>query len=283
MVEVATAEPAGESDSPRPLRWPAPIAGWLRWLAAVGFAVLTLVVGARLAPHLSMDPMLAYLIGFCAVSAGVLAVAHALPARPPAASAVGLLVPVGALFAQHAAGGAGLGAAATVTACLLLSGSLLGGLIGSRIEHPGHLIFVAIVSSLADVFSVHHPQGISAAIVESEAALSVLALPFAMLGTPNIEPFLGVGDVVFVGLYLSAARVHGLGGRRTLGAVAAGLGLTLGAVATLQVTLPALPLLGLCVVLAHPKARKPPQQDRRRGWLVVGLLSAVLVVAFLMR
>lgn len=256
--------------------------GWLRWLGAVGAAIAVLVLAGMAAPGLPLHPLLGYVVAFVAVGASVLATAAACPAPRPRHLAL-LPVPAASLLAVHLSGGHGLDAAVAVTASLLLAGTLLGATVGTAIEHPGHLVFVAVVSAAADIFSVNHPAGPSAAIVESEAALSLLALPWPMLGTPAIEPVLGVGDVVFTALYVAAARAHGLGRARTLWALAFALVATLVTVIALELPLPALPYLGAAMLIAHPEARRPPAADRVKGTLAAAAIVAAVVAAFVLR
>jgi hypothetical protein len=143
------------------------------------------------------------------------------------------------------------------------------------------LLFVAIVSSVSDVLSVFHPSGPSNAIVQSKAALSLLALPWPMLGSDRIEAFLGVGDVVFVGLYVACSRRHELPLSRTLLALALGFALTMLVVVKLEAVLPALPVLGLSMMLAQPAARRPPVQDRARGFAVAAVIVALAALMLL--
>ncbi len=127
-----------------------------------------------------------------------------------------------------------------------------------------------------------HEAGPSHAIVESEVALSVLALPWPMLGTPNIEAFLGAGDLVFTALYVAVARRHGLSLARTAVALVLAYVATMAAVIVLAATLPALPFLGLGMLLVHPSARKPPAQDRVRGTVVAALVVGAVALMFLL-
>jgi hypothetical protein len=103
-----------------------------------------------------------------------------------------------------------------------------------------------------------------------------------MLGTRNIEPFLGVGDIVFSGLYVATARRHGLALQRTLLALAGGYALTMLGVFVFRTAVPALPFLGAAMLLAHREARCPPLADRRRGLVVLSVMAA-LFVALLLR
>lgn len=151
-------------------------------------------------------------------------------------------------------------------------------MIGARIQAAGHLLFVAIVSSAMDAFSVYAPAGPTAALIATPHAIQLLALPWPMLGTPDIVPILGVGDVVFAALYRSAARAHGINPARTLAALACGFALTLGALLILQQPIPALPFVGLSFVALVREARAVPSTDRRTGWAGIAVLLVVLAV-----
>jgi hypothetical protein len=123
-----------------------------------------------------------------------------------------------------------------VVASLLAAGTTAGAAIGARIESPGHLLPVAIVSSIADALSVWTPGAPSESALASRALLSVVAIAWPIAGTHDVPPIVGVGDVVFVALYLSAARRHGLPMARSIGALAIGL------------------LATACVVAARPRS-----------------------------
>lgn len=248
----------------------------LRWLAIPAIGVAGLLALRAVGPAVPLHPLGSYVFSFSCVCALVLASAQACPARARG-DLVWLVGALGVLGLVAWSGGRGAAHAAVVLAALLIAGSVLGSVVGTAIEHAGHLVFVALVSSLADAASVLHPKGLSAAIVESEQALSLLALPFALLGTADTPPLLGVGDVVFTALYVAAARRHGLSERRTLLALALAYAVTMVAVAGLEMALPALPFLGLAMVVAHPEARRPAVRDRARGFAAIAVLAMVLV------
>lgn len=251
------------------------------WGAAIVGAGGLLGLATALSQRLPVvDPVLAYGVAFTVVAGQTLLASEALP-RPDRRLLWLLLPGVGVLLTLYFAGITGTAAACAVTTCLLCVGTLVGGLVGSRIEHPGHLVFVALVSAGVDALSVFHPRGLSHAVAESEAALSVLAMSFPMLGTDIVAPLLGVGDVAFCALYLAAARAHGLPVPRTRAALVVGFALTALLVVLSQLPIPALPLLGLAVVAAHPRARRPRPADLRAGLVGVGLLCVVAVVLYL--
>lgn len=172
--------------------------------------------------------------------------------------------------------------AAGVALALLVTGTSVGAAIGSRIEKAGHLLPVALVSSLADLVSVLTPGAPSDVVADTPALLSVLAVGWPMPGTADVPAILGVGDVVFLALYAAAARRHGLSRARTLVALAVGLALTALVVGATSMALPALPFLGASFVVAHPEARRLPVEDRRAalvGIVVIGIALAALVLS----
>jgi hypothetical protein len=170
-----------------------------------------------------------------------------------------------------------------VLVALLLLGTGVGALVGRRIQQPGHLLFVAVVSSVADLWSVTQPSGISHAIAQDPLALSLAALPWPMPGSGELAPLLGVGDVVFTSLYLAATRVHALPLRRSVLALALGYALTTAFVIATERPIPVLPLMGACFVIAQPAARSVSALDRRRGAWMLTLIASALALWFLQR
>ena len=256
-------------------------AGLGRPLLAIAGAELVLGLAYGFSALLPIEPRVAYAIGFLAVSGSAVTTAWACPRLPR--HALGFVVLPGvALWVAQAGAGDPLVSAMLVTASLLFAGTLLGAVVGGAVEHPGQLLFVAIVSSAADLASVAHPSGPSAAIARSPAALALFALPWPLLGSSVLAPFLGVGDVVFTALYVAASRRHGLSMARTVLALASGYLAVMLLVLSLELAIPALPLLGLAMALAHPQARRPAAADRVRGFTLSALVVAA-VVALLLR
>lgn len=229
-----------------------------------------------------LDPRIAYACAFTMVAASAVAVGCTMPV-PSARSLVWLVLPCAMLWVVGSAQGSGLLAALAVTAALLAGASLVGGVVGGLIEHPGQLLFVAIVSGAADVASVFHPTGPSATIADTPAALALIALPWPMLGTGELQPLLGAGDVVFTALYLTSSKRHGMSVGRTALALMAAYVAAMSLVLLLERVVPVLPLLGLAVVLAQPRARTPSERDRKRGYVIAGLVVVMVAVLLLRR
>ncbi|MBX3270240.1 MAG: hypothetical protein KF729_08260 [Sandaracinaceae bacterium] len=258
------------------------VLGWLLATAGCG-AALALV--ALAAPHLpAVHPYASGTLAFACVGAEVLAVAALAPPLRARALA-GLAIPLGALVAVALVGDAlgRLPASVAVTVALLAAGTLVGAVVGRAIEDAGHLAVVAIVSAAVDAYSVLSPSGPTAQIVQIEAAVDVLLLPWPILGTPRIEPVLGVGDVAFAAIYAVASRRHDLPMKRTIAALAVGLAVTLAVVLATGAGTPALPFLGAAILVAHPRARRLRPEDRRKAWIGIAVLLAALGALVLLR
>ena len=263
--------------SAQPVAWPGPRHFCAALLsAAVGFGV-SYMLATRVAPPL----MAAYVVAFGCVTASALAAAACAPRTTRARLA--FAGPAVAALLLASVLGVSAWSSLLVLLALLTLGPLIGAGVGSRIEHPGHLLFVAIVSAFADVFSVVHPEGPSALLAKSKPALSLLAVPWPMLGTERIEAVLGVGDVVFAGLYLSASRAHRLSMSRTLVALLAAFALAMLVVIATELPVPVLPFMGLMVVAVHRQARTPPAKDRKPALALLLALCAVFTALLLYR
>lgn len=257
-------------------------------LAVWVIALLGIVCGFQLTSWLALyshaPPVVAYLVGFACVAGSTLCTAWFVPGSlAPALVVSALACALLGLAATSPPGPDDAGLAICVLFGLLVLGTGLGALIGRRIQHPSHLLFVALVSSVADILSVTQPGGISRAIAEQPRVLALLALPWPLLGTEQIAPFLGVSDVVFASLYLHASRVHVLPALRSVAALFVGFALSAALVLLFERPIPVLPLLGASFVLAQPRARAASPEDLRRGVWVLAALAAVIATVFLRR
>lgn len=252
------------------------------WLGAIAAVVAAQQVCLLVFPGWSTSPAGGYVVAYAMVTGAVVAVAGLAPSPPPRAAAL-VLLPVAVVVAVGVASpeASSPGAAGVVAACLLAGGTLLGGVIGGRIEHPGHLLVVAYVTAVVDAYSVLSPGGVSAQVVDSAPLLSVLTVGWAMPGVEGVAPVLGVGDVVMSAIYLSAARAHRLGVARFGIFLLGGYALTLGALLAFERALPALPFLGLAVVAADARVRRLRSDDRRAAYGGMAAITAVLVALLL--
>lgn len=252
------------------MNWAGTMAGWLG-------PALVLLVAARVAPGMHASPAVAAAVVYGgATLSGAAAVAVTLRAapRPLALALVGALLLAAAAFAPLSPT---LRAALVVTALVGLAVGL-GGSIGLRVQHAGHLLPAAAMAAAADVVSVTASFGPSRAVAESPRALSLLAASFPVPGTTEVAPALGVGDLVFYALALGVARAHTLPYLRVAVAGYAGIALAGVAAAWTAAPVPALPAIGAAVVLAVPATRRVRRADRTPTTIAVGL--AVLALAW---
>jgi hypothetical protein len=252
------------------------------WLTTIVAVVALFLAALLVSPALPLAGRAAYVLPFSAVTAAILAAALTSPALTP--RALVWLAPPALLLTALALSGASadsrLGAAA-VLGSLLAAGSLAGAVLGGRIEAPGHLVVVAAASTFADLYSVLHASGPSQAALHAPRLLSVLALPWPIPGTREVDPMIGVGDVVFAAVYLAAARKHALPVRRITAALAAGFLGTMLLVLTLERPLPVLPALGLAVLAVEPRAWRVPAKDRVPALIGIAVLGGVFAFLFL--
>jgi hypothetical protein len=260
--------------------------GWsklrvLAWFAA-GLASCALVaLSARVAPGLTLDPRTAFALAFIAVSFEILLVARATPPlRGPFLWGT-LLFTFGALSLISGARLTGM-SAGLASAALLWTATGLGAGLGARIDKPGHMLAVAAVSGMADLWSVFDPTGPSAAlarkVAEEPDRVSAFALSFPLCGTESIPAIIGAGDVLFCALYLAVFERHQLPSWKALLALAVGFLLALLGLLWLERPLPLLPLLGGMIVLSDVRARSLEPREGRTVLVVLALVGALILV-----
>jgi hypothetical protein len=249
-------------------------AQWLGWIGCLALAAVAFLATLSIGPSVAVPSRVAFVAAFTLVATTTSLTCWRTPVLAPARLWIAIVPSLALVWAGSHSNARGP-QALVVLISLLALGSLVGGMIGSRVQAPGHLLFVALVSSAADIFSVYAPIGPTGAMIDSPVALNLLALPWPMLGTDFVPPVLGVGDVIFASLYRGAARAHQLSPARTLIALVVAFALTLAALLATEAPIPALPFLGLTFVMAHPQARHVPEADRKRGWIAVVTLLIV--------
>ena len=242
---------------------------------ALVVAVVALASARTIAPHAVVSERGAGLVTFAgAALLSVLVVAIA--ARTPISPRALLLVDVAAVavlgvhFMKPLLMPLAPGAIAIDVALFALS-CATGAFVGSRIQHPGHLLPACVVAACADVVSVVSPQGPTHAMAESERALSLLTISFPVPGTRAFAPALGVGDLIFLALLLSAIAAHGLPYRRS--ALLAAVGILSAGLAAMwfQTAIPALPFLAAPVIAFVPGTRTLARKDRTVATIAIGV------------
>jgi hypothetical protein len=255
--------------------------GW--FLSLASFSALFLGM-CWLAPHVTIHVQVAYALAFMLVGASIVLTSRYVHVESPGMMVLTLFVSAALLSIWR-------GAAVSILGCgcvgvlLLAAAAQLGASLGARIEKPGHLMAVAAISTVADLWSVYDPNGISARMAEKAAQapdkIVLFAVPWPMLGTPFIAPIIGAGDILFTALYLATFERHGLSLKRGSIALLLGYALGLAAILTTERPVPLLPLLGAAILLSDRRTASLEPRERRTVWLVVAVLAAVLIVRFL--
>lgn len=248
-------------------------------------APLLTLAGLLVAPSLALGETATDFVTFFGGGAtGLVALALAAPGKlgPRTSLALGLgsAAGLGALAALHPASAYAL---VIVNTLLVTFAHAVGGAVGRRVAHPGHLLPACAVAAAADLASVLHPAGLTHAVVSNERALAVLTIGWAVPGTTRVAPVLGAGDLVFLALVLGTAAAHRLSIGRTALLGAAGV-LAAGVLSGLVgAPVPALVTVGAAIVLGLPEARRLRREDRRTAMLAVMIAVAVLAGLLLQR
>lgn len=166
---------------------------------------------------------------------------------------------------------------------LVMIAHVVGGAIGSRVVHPGHILPASIVASAADVLSLVHPEGPSHNIAASERALSLLAIHFPVPGVGVMAPVLGLGDLVFLSLVLAVVVRHRLSLLRASALGLAGVFLAGAFSALLEAPVPALIPIAAVITAGLPEARALRPQDRRTTRIAAAIAVSVVVGVLLQR
>jgi len=247
--------------------------------------------GAVVAPHLTLSEAAAAALTFAGgAAAGLLPIALAARAALGRRASIALGVGGVALLGLAAAFATPWPAIAAmlVNLGLVSIAHAVGGSIGRRVAHPGHLLPACAVAAAADLASVVHPSGPTHAIASSERALSLLAVGFPVPGTSAVAPTVGAGDLLFIALILGVAAAHRLSLVRVATAAAAGLAVAGAAAAVLaapfargladrlQGAVPALVPVGAAIAAGVPEARRLRPEDRRTAVIAVAIAAAVV-------
>jgi len=164
---------------------------------------------------------------------------------------------------------------------LLAVGRGLGGGIGERVAHPGHVLPASIVAATADVASVLSPEGVSNAIVANERALSVAALAAPVLGSSGFTFVLGAGDLVMMALVLAVARRFEISRVRVGLALGLGLFLAFALSALLARPIPALCTIAVALPLGSARFFRVERRDRTATLVAVALCAGVVAAVWL--
>jgi hypothetical protein len=266
---MSTSGPSTASPEARPVR--------LAWLALAPAASALEVAMFPRAPITSVAVGVAIATAG-AVTPALVALALASRARAGVLWLAGLALVGGVTMAAlYARGVSSIVYLPLATFAIVAFSGGLGALVGSRVEHAGHVLPAAFVAAAADVASVMHPSGLSNAIARSDRALSVLAIGAPVPGSSGVAFALGAGDLTFAALLFAAAAVHGASIARTACAVALGATIALATSALSGRPIPALVPIGACAIAFVPVFREVRRRDRTVTRIAIALSAAAIV------
>jgi hypothetical protein len=249
------------------------------WKPFLGVAIAPALTGAAMvaAPHVHTGEGVAAALTFGGGAGEVIiSLAVAAPAVLSPRLAAGIALSAVTVWVEIWAVKAGSPLAAiVVNACLVAFASAIGGAIGRRIQHPGHLLPACVVAAAVDVYSVLDTSGPTHAIVQSETALSLLAIGFPVAGTSDVQPVLGAGDLLFLALVFGAVSVHRLSVARAALLGAAGVAVAGALSAWRGAGVPALPSIAAALLAGLPAARRLRKEDRRTAVVAMSVAGAL--------
>ncbi len=158
----------------------------------------------------------------------------------------------------------------------LLLAAGIGLWIGTGIDEKAHLIPIALVATLADIWSVS--AGATAVIIRSEQ-IHYFLLRFPTLGGPKpAVPFLiGLTDFLFFGIFYQAALRFRLGEKKNLLLLAASFLIAVASALLAGIGLPVLPFMGLLFVIGNGRELQLKREDLKQMVLfLAGVLLAFL-------
>ncbi|NUP10333.1 MAG: hypothetical protein HOW73_30150 [Polyangiaceae bacterium] len=256
-------------------------------LALAPIAAASLASGSLLlvAPHLPIHAVAAQdLLAVILGAGGALAALHASSAGAlrSAAAWISLGVAVSALVFLYVAT-PGAGALPVQVAALLVCGRIVGGSIGERVQHAGHVLPATVVAAAADCASLLSPEGISHGISQSDRALAVFALAAPIPGSSAITFVLGIGDLIVIALLLGVARKFGISARRVTIACVVALVAAFGASALFAAPIPALVPIAIFANALVPPFRAVAKKDRTTTIVAVTVAVGLVVFVWLRR
>ena len=186
--------------------------------------------------------MFGYIITFCTLAACVIGTAWIASLHYWPRATLGVASLVGVIgVGLFETGNPALSALLRGTVLMVLGGQV-GSLFGRGIQSSTHIWPLVIVAVCVDAWSVLSAQGISHALVVDEALPA--ANPFLLFSMPvpgiGVTPVLGVADLLFSSLLVSAFRTLDFPLRRAIVGISIGFGACLLSVCIFELPIPAL-------------------------------------------
>jgi len=171
--------------------------------------------------------------------------------------------------------------ASTIVLLCLLQLTLASGLglwIGEGIDAVSHLIPVALVATLADIWSVS--AGATSMIIVS-SAINYFLLRFPVPGSSEIPYLIGLTDFLFFAIFFQAARRFALGTKKNVVLLLSSFLLTVAAALFFKVGLPVLPFMALFFVAGNFRKLELKKEETKQILVfVVVILTIFSAISF---
>jgi hypothetical protein len=177
------------------------------------------------------------------------------------------------------------------TLSLLLVTLSIGFWLAGEIERAGHLIPVCIVGTLVDIWSVlegpsrrvgqqvvtHMQMQVDTGVRQPPPMVDFLVLHWPEPGADMMAPLVGLGDMVFVSLFLASCRRFGLSLTKCVVLVLAGLASAMAVAMWLEKPTPALPFICGLFLLGNFRGLSMTRREWKITWVIA---AAMILVGF---
>lgn len=164
--------------------------------------------------------------------------------------------------------------------CQLTLASGIGLWIGEGIDEVSHLIPVAIVATVADIWSVS--AGATAMIVVS-SVINYFLLRFPLPGSNAVPYLIGLTDFLFFAIFFQAARRFSLGTGKNVVLLLSAFIVTVAAAIFFQAGLPVLPFMAVFFVAGNFGRLKLKREEIKQIMIFLLLIVTIFVVITLMK
>lgn len=181
---------------------------------------------------------------------------------------------------------------------LLVGTFAIGFWLAGELEKSGHLLPVAILGALVDIWSVfmgpskmvgqkvveHYdkiPGVISPETWVQPPIVNFLLVNFPQPGTNYSTPTFGFGDWVFVGIFLAGCRKFGIPVYKTVGLVLLGMGLSIAVSLRFNMPVPALPFICGAFIAGNYDKLELTQKEWKLTWTIVAAIFTLGIISLL--
>jgi uncharacterized membrane protein len=152
----------------------------------------------------------------------------------------------------------------------------VGMIVAKGVSERSYLVPLSLVASIMDVWSVW--GGPSKMIVENPQSHNYFLLLYPLLGTQQIYPTIGLGDITFMALYLGVVPQYQLKQRQTSWALVAAI-FTVYLLSVLSgKALPAIPFISTAFLMVNWKLLEFKKKELQTTFFFIIIFLAILIL-----